>query len=55
MYEKDRIFHETESVKGVDHILNNICKIEDRKTSSLIKRYYEEIQQGTRRLASFIH
>jgi mannitol-1-phosphate 5-dehydrogenase len=54
LYKKDRIFHELESVKGVDHILNNICRIEDSKTSELIGCYYEEIQSGRRGLASFI-
>jgi mannitol-1-phosphate 5-dehydrogenase len=55
IFKNDRIFHETESEKGIDHVLNNICRIEDRKTGELIGCYYREIQSGRRRLASFIH
>jgi hypothetical protein len=53
MFEKDREFHENDMIRGVSHVLENVCKLSDVKVVSLIKRYYRMIEDGNRNLDAY--
>jgi mannitol-1-phosphate 5-dehydrogenase len=52
MFENDRIFHEREMSRGVEHILRRICRFTDERILSLIRGYHEELEEGNRDLSS---
>lgn len=54
MFEKDIAFHEKEVTKGIDHVLKNICKMENKAIKAIIKYYYDNIIQGNREISTFI-
>ena len=45
--ENDRIFHEKESSRGVNHVLKHVCKLDDEASRTLIERYYNAVKAGT--------
>jgi mannitol-1-phosphate 5-dehydrogenase len=51
MYEPDRLFHEREMPRGVDHVLREVCRLSDERIISLIERYHESLAGGNRDLA----
>jgi mannitol-1-phosphate 5-dehydrogenase len=50
--ESDRLFYKNESSRGLTHILENVCKLEDTDSRLLIERYYYAIEEGNRDLGS---
>jgi mannitol-1-phosphate 5-dehydrogenase len=52
MYENDRIFHEVEVSQGLNHILKEVCGIEDVRAVRLIEGYFVAIAGGNRDLGS---
>ena len=50
--ENDRLFHEHESSRGVVHVLEHVCRIEDEAVSELIALYHRAINEGNRELGS---
>ena len=51
LYGNDRVFHEREMSRGVDHVLRRICGLTDERIISLIKGYHKELEGGNRDLA----
>jgi mannitol-1-phosphate 5-dehydrogenase len=45
MYENDLLFHEKELTRGVEQVLKDICEL-DQRPSSLILKYYDLIVSG---------
>jgi len=50
LFEGDRRFHEKEMPLGIEHVLQNICKIEG-PAASLIGEFYTAIREGERDLS----
>jgi mannitol-1-phosphate 5-dehydrogenase len=50
MFEQDLQFHEREVSRGVDHVLKNICKIEEKEVVDIVKGYYHEIVKGEKEI-----
>lgn len=53
-FEQDRVFHGREMAKGVDHVLEHVCKLRDREAASLIVVYYEKMKGGERDLRAIL-
>lgn len=53
-FEQDRVFHGREMAKGVDHVLEHVCKLRDREAASIIRIYYEKMQGGERDLRAIL-
>ncbi len=53
MYENDRLFHEKEISKGINHVLKNICNLKNAEVCSLIERYYVMLNRGERDIGVF--
>jgi mannitol-1-phosphate 5-dehydrogenase len=47
LFDGDRLFHESETVKGFDHVMKTVCGLEDAETLGLIRDYYERIREGS--------
>jgi len=43
-YANDIVFHEREISKGIEHVLKNVCKLENSEVINIIKDYYERIK-----------
>jgi mannitol-1-phosphate 5-dehydrogenase len=50
MFPQDRVFHDKELSKGVEHVLSSVCKLGDRGVKSLILHFYNGIKGGERNI-----
>lgn len=55
LFPRDRIFHDKELSKGLDHVLENVCKLGDRGVKSLIQHFYNRIIGGERNIGVLIN
>jgi mannitol-1-phosphate 5-dehydrogenase len=53
-FESDAEFQEKEVSRGVDHLLKNICGIEEEKIHTLIRGYFLNLESGNRDLQDYL-
>ncbi|MGQ9617093.1 MAG: mannitol-1-phosphate 5-dehydrogenase [Spirochaetota bacterium] len=54
LFPQDRVFHDRELSKGVNHVLENVSRLKNEDVKSLIRHYYSRIKGGARDIEALL-